>query len=55
MVYVDDFKLAGPKEHMAKARALLRRHLDIEEARDSEAPKRALIMLIQQVQRDARE
>ena len=30
VVYVDDFKLAGPKENLAKGWAALRKHLSIE-------------------------
>ena len=30
-VYVDDFKMAGPKENLAEGRALLRQHIDMED------------------------
>ena len=30
-VYVDDFKMAGPKENLAEGWALLRKHIDMED------------------------
>ena len=31
VVYVDDFKLAGPKENLAKGWALIRQGLDVDD------------------------
>ena len=34
IIYVDDFKLAGPTENLSKGWKLLRKHIDIEEEKD---------------------